>query len=291
MKPFVVLVASSLCVNPILAGRQESAQVAESYGKPVFEVASVRPSQSGERTSFRLLPERFIASGVPVEVLLHLAFQVRAWEVEGLPAWATWIGTERFDIVANTGGAGQESVWRMLQSLLEDRFGLTWHREVREDDVYALTRAGRGGPRSGQFSSSSTICDDPAAPIDNESLRDPGRAEPIASPSCFVIVSPAAEAGTGRLRGVGQPTRTLADALTSLLDRRVIDRSGLAGTFDFEVVFRIPQPRVGVEGTDLPATAPDLFSALEEQLALRLEPARGPVDVFVVDHIERPGPN
>jgi uncharacterized protein (TIGR03435 family) len=76
-----------------------------------------------------------------------------------------------------------------------------------------------------------------------------------------------------------------------LLDRRVIDRSGLAGTFDFEVVFRIPQPRVGVEGTDLPATAPDLFSALEEQLGLRLEPARGPVDVFVVDHIERPGPN
>lgn len=285
----MTLVAST-CTYSILAGVQESAQVAESPVKPVFEVASVRPSQSGARPSFRLLPERFIASGVPIEMLLHLAFQVRPWKVEGLPIWATWIGTERFEVVANTGGAGQESVWRMLQSLLEDRFRLKWHWDVREGDVYALVQTGRG-TRNAQFSASSTTCEDPAAPFDTGIPNGLLTAEPIASPSCFLLVSLASEKGALRLKGVGQRMSTVAEALTSRLDRRVIDRSGLEGIFDFEIVFRSLQLRAGFEGTDVTATAPDLFTALQEQLGLRLEPTRGPVDVFVVDHLERPDPN
>ena len=157
----------------------------------------------------------------------------------------------------------------MLRTLLAQRFRLVAHTEKRDQPVYALMTArtdGRLGPR---LKASTVNCS--------------GRSD--ASEHCSMGGSFTGSGGT--LKGVGQPLTVLATHLSTAVDRIVQDRTGLAGGFDFELAWSGGLKTAPAAPSELPS----VFTALQEQLGLRLEPSRGPVDVLVIDSVERPTPD
>jgi uncharacterized protein (TIGR03435 family) len=190
----------------------------------------------------------------------------------GLPGWAE---IERFDIVARAGAvppappAASNLEMLMLRTLLEDRFALTVRRETREMQVYELVLARRDGRLGPQLRRSQFDCT-PQPTV-------------AAQPQCT------RRNGPGLTAAVGQPVSAFLFFLTGQLQRAVIDRTGLTGTWDIELTF-------SPDGPGAPAATPQdsgasLFTALQEQLGLRLEPSTGPLQVLVVDRIDRPSDN
>jgi uncharacterized protein (TIGR03435 family) len=198
---------------------------------------------------------------------------VQDFQIIGGPSWA---GTERYDVVARAGeNPRPEQVRLMLRSLLADRFKLKLQTATRDLPVYALVMArsdGRTGAglRAAEGACAGTV--DPAAP-------DPG-------PRCGSTV------GNGTLRTQGISIARLAGELTGFVGRRVEDRTGLAGNFAIELEW---SPQLQAEpGQPAPRSGdarPSLVTAVQEQLGLRLEPRTGPVDVIVIDSVERPSEN
>ena len=219
----------------------------------------------------------FEAGNVTPRDLILFAHDIQRPYLIGLPGWAE---NERFDIVARAGGvaqtlpAGGNVEWLMLRKLLEDRFKLTAHAETREMQVYALVMARRDGRLGPQLRRSQVDCTStpPAPPAANGGGQPP----------C------ARRNGPGFTAAVGQPISAFLFFLTGQVQRAVVDRTGLTGTWDIELTF-------SPDGFSDPATpqnsGPSLFTALQEQLGLRLEPSSGPVQVLVVDRIERPTEN
>jgi len=196
-----------------------------------------------------------------------------------------WIRSDQFDIHAKAEGnpSGSVMMGPMLQSLLEDRFQLKIHRETREGPVYALTVA-KGGfklqPRTADCPPPPTF--DPANPPNPAAMR----AAASAPDACGMRMT------TGQNRIVEFKGTTIASFATNLslnvTDLPVIDRTGITGLFNIHLEFRADD----FATTDAPATGgPSLFTALEEQLGLKLERTRGPSDVLVVDKVERPSEN
>jgi uncharacterized protein (TIGR03435 family) len=192
-------------------------------------------------------------------------------QVTGGPGW---INSDRFDIVAKAEGNPSTDARLMLRTLLADRFKLMVHHETRELPVYALVIARRDGKLGPQLRPSN-LADCLAAP----KLSTPS--DPNAAVRCgggFLR--------TGELGARAMEFSTLATTVSNLADRPVVDRTGLTGTFDWNLQWtadRSPSP-TGDRSTD----SVSLFTALQEQLGLKLEPTRGPVDVLVIDHVERP---
>ena len=170
----------------------------------------------------------------------------------------------------------------MMQSLLADRFKMSAHVEGRSGPVFELIRARRGriGPQLRPH-----LKDDPCASDESGPSSIPcGRAGPVS----------ASIAGHGRLVGRGVTMARLAVLFTSPftgVDRAVLDRTELAGTFDFDVEWALPADSAPGPGTPIEIREPTFLQALQEQLGLRLRAARGQVDVRVIDHIERPTAN
>jgi uncharacterized protein (TIGR03435 family) len=256
-----------------------------------FDVASIKPNRSmtvRPRLSVGFLPGgRFEAIAATLQGLIAIAHgggqMLRPSQVVGAPGW---IGTERFDIQAQaergTAGVPPDQMLVMLQNLLADRFKLAVHWEKREQPIYALTfrRPDRApGPR---LRRAEADCDTRAAQISaNATVR------PMV---CGL------EGAPGRVLG---RTMSLADFATrqlpSILDRLVVDRTGVDGSFDWDLDWA-PGPgepsSISVDGAPAPSTGgPSIFTALEEQLGLKLETERGQVDVLVVDAVSRPTPD
>jgi uncharacterized protein (TIGR03435 family) len=203
----------------------------------------------------------------------------------------SWIDSDRFDVVAKAAADQQPGpngpppeLFLMVRTLLVDRFKLVVHNESRELPIYSLVLARDDGRRGPQLN--------PAA-VDCASLRGRGGAPPPLPapgerPPCGIRISP------GNLVGGGMGMVQLANALSRLpaLNRLVVDQTGLAGTFDFDLKWtpdQIPQTPPG--GGPLPSIDPDgpsLFAAVQEQLGLKLESTKGPVNVVVIDAAERP---
>lgn len=245
------------------------------YGQPsapplTFAVASVKPSAEVHGMFVRYLPGGGLrVSEANLKNLIALAYGVREFLVLGGPAW---VDTGRFDIdarpetsdAADAGaeparrGEEQRQVMERLRSLLADRFQLIFHRETREQPVYALVVA-KGGP------------------ILQESTDDRSRIR----------------MGRGTITGHAAGLGLLALNLSNELSRRVIDRTGLTGKYDFEL--RWPPEAPSAPTADVPPppdpNAPSVFTALQEQLGLRLESQRGPVEVFIIDRAEKPSAN
>lgn len=227
-----------------------------------FEVASVKPNPDlGGLT--RYLPNggiQFI--GMPLRALVEIAYGVRPFQVIGGPGW---IDTDGFDIDARpprdssnpadpaTLSSERRKVGERLRSLLADRFGLTIHSETREQPVYTLVVA-KGGPK----------------------LK-----EPADKSQNFI------RGGRGSIIGQSVVLRLLVLNLSNQLDRPVIDKTGLTGSYDFELNWT---PDTGPDGHPPPSDtdAPSLFTALSDQLGLKLESTRGPVQVWVIDGVGRP---
>jgi uncharacterized protein (TIGR03435 family) len=260
------------------------------FGQPKFEVASVKLSHEESVQTVRVLPGRLTADAT-VERLIQYAYGVQSFEMTGGP---NWIRSERFAIEAKTDGPSRRPEGlQMLRSLLEDRFQLKTHRETREMPVFALVAA-RGGLK--------------LPPVDAVGCRDTdadglpawvgGRMAPPVKgltmiPECGVVGWRLETDGPLLLGGrVAMPE--LARALSNVMGRTVIDRTGYTGIFDVKLNFMAdeatpllppPPPGSGV------ATGPSIFSALQQQLGLRLEATRGPAEMMVIDRVERPSAN
>ncbi|MGA3202289.1 MAG: TIGR03435 family protein [Bryobacteraceae bacterium] len=217
--------------------------------EPQFEVASVKRSAPGSHgpTIYNPTRERFAITGITTKSLIAYAYDVRDFQVSGGPGW---VGSEEYDIVAKPqGDANNERILAMARGLLAERFSLTLHRESKEMPVLALV-VSKGGPRL------------------QPSVGTGG---------------PEVRGGQGRLVARKVTMGLLAAQLAGrVLDRAVLDRTGIVGEFD-----------VNLEWT--PDESPDpgasIFTALQEQLGLKLETQKGVVDVLVVDHVERPSAN
>jgi uncharacterized protein (TIGR03435 family) len=259
---FVTIALTLMVVRPSLS--QDGSPTIVSLAKtPTFDVISVKPNNSGGATMFRMTPDGFTMVNMPLDLLLTRGFQVDPNQIIGEPGWAK---SDRWDVDAKVAGEDVAALAKMtfdprqamFQQVLTDRFGMKFHRETRELPVYALVVA-KGGPK---IKGSKP---DPDAP--DEGKRNPPR-----------MTSGSRD---GDISGQNVTTELLASVLSRYVDRTVVDKTGLTGTYDFAIS--------SAGGTD--TLGPSIFTTVQEQLGLKLEPTKGPVDVIVIDHIEKPIPN
>ncbi|HEX3745625.1 MAG TPA: M56 family metallopeptidase [Bryobacteraceae bacterium] len=265
------------------------AVLAQPAALPHFEVASIKPSLDRGIAQVRALPGGLTADA-SLQILLQYAYGVQPFQVAGGPGW---LGSDRYRIDAKANGAAtRPQIFLMLQALIEDRFQLKVHRESRDQPAFALV-ADRGGPRLAPPKAG--VCVESAAEAAPQwaggRMAPPGQVKPAKGEcgSAGVILGP----NGAILQGGNLAMPELVRALSLLLTRGVIDRTGFTGRFDLAVNFvpdeatpamPPPPPGSGMTGIPLPV-------ALRQQLGLRLESVKAPVEVLVVDRAERPSAN
>ncbi len=235
-----------------------------------FETASVKANRSGvDDMSAGRRGSRYTAVNAPLKFLIVSALGI-SFESSRLIGGPDWIEKDRFDIVAAIpAGAQSADLPRMLRTLLEQRFHLLVHTEMREVPIYALRLARTDGNLGPRLTRSPLDC---AALLAGRDGAAPLPPQADGRPTCRVSAS-------GRsFRGGGSSIGVLAAILPQQVGRPVEDRTGLSGLFDYDLEF-------SAEGRDLGAIpvggdTPSIFTALQEQLGLRLESARAPLDVL-----------
>jgi bla regulator protein blaR1 len=281
-----IAAAAGAAILAVAAGPPPAAQT------PSFEVASVRRNNSGDgSTTRRMQPGGTTFINVPVRQLIIGAYGVQPFQVVGGPAWIT---SDRFDINAKAEGApSPEQMNLMLRALLADRFKLIVRQEQREMPIYTLVKAREDGQLGPALKPSTVDCGatgrgrggpPPAAP-------GAGGAPPLPLAGCRMMIAP------GRIEIGGQPITQLATFLSSQVGRSIIDKTGLTGRYDVQLSFLPDGGRGGPLGPLPPGApalppidpdAPSIFTAVQEQLGLKLESGRGPVDVIVIERVEPP---
>jgi uncharacterized protein (TIGR03435 family) len=262
---------------------------------PSFDAISIRPnvtSGRGGRSGGAMQPQRFVVENATLKTIVRRAYGTAGQapgntldlldqQVVGGPEWVV---TDKFDITATTTAAtGAAQMRLMVQRMLAERFQMKAHWEKREMPVYLLTMArpdGRPGP--GLTLKSEADC---AASRRDGPPPMPQPGVPAPPPNCGAI-----QFGPGQLIAGGVPMEWLVSTFTNVpvitgIDRPVLDRTGLKGNFAFTLTFAAPQ------NANPDPDRPQFMTALQEQLGLKLEATRAPVDVLVIDSIERPSEN
>jgi uncharacterized protein (TIGR03435 family) len=243
---------------------------------PAFEVASIKPVDG--RGSYRYTFPRGggFSARLPLEWLIGIAYDVRPFErIVGEPGW---VRTQFFDIEAKAGGpASQPETLAMLRALLEDRFGLSWRKDPSgKATVYALTMAREDKRLGPGIRPSGTACLKVAgAPLSDRRLR----------PSVPVPCGSGAADGVHAAGSV--PMRMVASTLQLALGEEVVDRTGLAGTYDFYIVL----PGSGQDPAAQRVGDGSVFTAIEEQFGMKLQREEVTRDAFVVERVSPPSPN
>jgi uncharacterized protein (TIGR03435 family) len=238
----------------------------------VFDVATIKPSNPETRGQSILVgrggSNLFTTTNTTLNDIITFAYEVHVRQVVGGPSW---MESERFDITAKPESQGIPNVTQlrtMVQKLLADRFGLAFHREKREMPAYVIT-AGRGASKLTKNESGGLL--------PGFGGRGPG--------------------------SVGVRNATMAEFAgflqARILDRPVVDQTGLTGKFDFTLEWRpdlaqLGPPAPGAPAPQLPPEVearPDLFTAIQEQVGLKLESAKAPVEVLVIDKVQKPSEN
>jgi uncharacterized protein (TIGR03435 family) len=258
-----------------------------------FDVASVKVNTSGA-TNGSLRPGpggRVDAVNMPLRMLITFAYQLRAFQLVGDPGW---VATTRYDIVAKLPVASVDAapasgsnlltdMQSALRALLADRFKLATHQETRTLDVYSLVLARPNAPRPPGLTPSTEDC----ASVTQSIAR--GGAPPPPPPGSAIVCG--MRQSGGHIEAGGTAMSQVASILSNqaAVGRVVVDKTGLAGAWDFELTFAPAAAANASPSTDAASSdAPSLFTALQEQLGLKLEPGKGPVEVTIVDHIETP---
>jgi uncharacterized protein (TIGR03435 family) len=262
---------------------------------PNFEVSTIKPTTANDgRRMMMIMPDGISMQGIPVQILLQHAFGVEEDRIVGAPGW---VKSNRYDIQAKVAPEDapkldklkMEQRREMLLPLLVERFNLKYHHETRELPMYSLVVA-KGGPK---LTEAKPV--DPIIKPDGSPKPDPKSAGPPREPIRGQMML-----GPGRLEAHGGGMNFLAHALSGQLGRSVVDKTGLTGAYDFTLQWtpdNAPPGMGGPEGgpprgdTGDEAGGPSLFTALQEQLGLKLESGKGPVDVIVIDHIDLPSQN
>ena len=270
--------------------------------KPAFEVASVKPNNSGPVRNSIFMPrtDRFQQNNVTLRQLVRSVYRRRPFESPQVVGGPGWVDSDRFDITAKIeDGAGSlEQLYipdgkgspglalLMLRTLLEERFKLVVHQETRDLPIYALTLARSDGKLGPKLVRSDVDCDKVIAEL-ADAIRKTGRpplGPPGQAPPCSTGGPP------GKFTGNDITMQMLADVLISsvnrmdAVDRVVVDRTGLSGGFDLTLEWTPDELSAASSGASI-------FTALQEQLGLKLEPTRGPVEVLVIDQVQRPTPD
>ena len=289
-KRFFFTVGISALALRIIAGLLSATylraqSLSDSTARPRFDVASIKVNKNLGSGKLNLTQAggHLTASNVSVKFLIIQAYQIERVHFAPNPAGADWMDSEHFDIEAVAeGNPAVEQKRLMIQSLLSDRFKLTMHHEARQLPEYALVilKAGKIGPQL-QLHSDSAKCVNVSAGQPNPAIV-PGTA---ALPPCGGL-----RMANGNLVGQNVTMEKLAATLSVLVNRNVADRTGLNGTFDMTLRFQIVPLNPDTSESD-PSGPPSIFTALQEQLGLKLKSQTGPVDVIVIDHMERPAEN
>jgi uncharacterized protein (TIGR03435 family) len=263
------LLLTAIAVLRLASAQQPDAAAA----RPAFAVASVKPTDLslGQQIDMRALPGGTVtATAVTLKFLITVAYGVQNIQISGGPGW---LDTAKFDILAKPDANPADGVklplLPMLQSLLEDRFKLVVRRETRELSVYELKLAKSGGQLGPNLKESSAG----ACPVD---------APAVGTIPCggFVL-------DRGRLAGNKDQLSALTKPLSGIVDRPVVDKTGLTQRFDLILEWSPDMGGAANSNSGLPS----IFTALQEQLGLRLEPAKEPTEVLVVDRAEKPSEN
>ncbi len=284
----VISVLIVIAISPL---RVVSAQTPTTWARPQFDVASIKSSL--EQTSLmvvRQLPGRLIGDA-SVRLLIRNAYAVQPYQIVGGPDWTN---SDRYAIEAKAvGNASRAEMLLMLQALLEDRFQLKTHRETRELPTYALVSA-RGGLKLPPPKDGGCVNPVPDGPPDWSEGRmiPPGLGQPVLAKCGSVSVGLGIP--SARMQGGKILVPEFIRALSSVLGRTVIDKTGFTALFDVRLDFlpdettpAMPAPPPEVAAS-LASTSPSILTALQEQLGLRLESIKGPVEVLVIDSVARP---
>jgi len=277
-------VAVVLCL--CLTGHLRAQTPQGSSSLPSFDVASIKPNKSGEffgRFGYEPGGQLVVVNNA-VRNLIRSAYGLQNYQILGGP---DWMNADRYDVSARAAGNPPEEQLRlMLRRLLSDRFKLVATRETREIPIYALVVARPERPLGPDLRRAAVDCMPIVAAAEKQGAV-PQLPQPQGNrPACGTRSMP------GLMMGAGVSMADLARNLVGPTDRMVVDRTGLAGAWDFDLKFVLDGPPPNIPGLPPPpADAPSLFTALQEQLGLRLEPQRAPVDVLVITSIERPTEN
>ena len=258
-----------------------------------YDVASIKrftpggpPNLNGFHP-FVETPDGLVVRTATVKMLILRAYGVDAYQISGGP---DWLNSERYDIDAKFDGTTADKLQKlspderilarqhMLQTILAERFNLAIHRENKELQTYSLI-VGKNGPK-----------------LQEVKLEDAGPSKPKVGPAPGRIDMTVGGTG-GQVRGFASPLSNLTVMLTNYLHRPVIDKTGLTGKYDFTLRWTPDetQAQVSSSANGLPSADPtggaSLFTAIQEQFGLKLESAKGPIELIVIDHIERPSGN
>jgi uncharacterized protein (TIGR03435 family) len=283
----------AVIVSAILLMMAAYGMFGQSADSPRFEVASIKLETSAvPRHIVRPLPGGGLhTENASVRMLMQNAFALQSFQLAGGPGW---IDSDGYDIDAKAAGsANQRQMWLMLQSLLEDRFKLKVHRETKELPVYALTAAKSGLklPRPTEGGCASPTPDASTAAWAGGRMQPPGEGRTPQAPcgSVSVMLRPSG----ARMQGGKIPMPELIRMLSMVLGSTVIDKTGFTQLFDVRLDFL---PDETTPALPPPPGPPDdsgasILIAMQEQLGLKLESTKGPVEVLVIDHVERPTEN
>jgi uncharacterized protein (TIGR03435 family) len=299
-KKLLLIVAGAMAVTgPVVFGLIQEPQsqagspvVGTAPKLPAYEVASIKPDKSStDMTMLRTTPVGFSGTNISLKALIQQAYRVEDNQILGAPSW---LGSARYDIEAKVSSSDTDALHNlspdqrrlMLQPLLADRFQLKVHTEVRDLPILALVIA-KGGPKLHE-----------AKPGDTYPNGIKGfDGKPGGGPGLMHM-------GPGQLTAQGLPISSLAQLLSQQLGRTVQDKTGLTGKYDFTLQWTpdvggspmMKGPDAGQQGPGGPPSpadngGPSIFTAIQEQLGLKLESQKGPVMVVIIDHVEAPSEN
>lgn len=274
--------------NQIPLQQQNTTAPAPAYE---FDTASIKPNKSNV-TSFRpgFTADGYRAEDTNVHSLIQQAYDVQDYQLSGI---SDWMNKERYDVEAKMDPSVADALSKlspaelksarqqMLQVLLAERFNLKIHHETKDGPVYFLT-IGKNGPKL----------------QDAKTRRDTVFQNADGTPALGSIqIGPGTGiGGADKVRAFSFSTKSLGDWLATRIHRPVLDKTGLTGVYDFTLEWMPDAPQTSspdaANGVTLPAVpGASLFSALQEQLGLKLEPGKSPIEIIVIDHVERPSGN
>jgi uncharacterized protein (TIGR03435 family) len=257
-------------------------------GRRAFDVVSIKQNKDARGTTLIRTPGGLTATDYPLDKLIEMAYETRQIDISRLP---DSLRSARFDIIAKASGKiSGDQYWEMLQTLLEDRFKLVYHRETKDALVYVLivdqeTRVKKRSDLGPKLSRSENA----ECPVNPDGRN-----------FCGVSALP------GLMNGQRVSMARIARELSPFAGRPVLNQTGLGGSFDFQLTWTPPDQSVSsgdagklsaggdkLIGAGIPfdPSGPSFFSAIQEQLGLKLESKKSQIEILVIEHAEQPSEN